>query len=536
MTTRHEIFSTAKVAYAALILSSFVPARAEGAQDAMAALGLAAKEEAEDISRPKVVSVTAANGASAIESVTEFHIRFDRPMEPQAMKIDWESGGFLDCDFPKYDAAKYEFSIPVHLAPGLAQQIVLNKPMMSGDLPEARQEFPRDGFQSADHHLAGMFVWQFHTQARPAATSARAPHPIHISPSPGSETPMRTFLEIQFDQPMAPPSEAFPYVVSDDLEGKPLQVSLVQYDAARQTFRILLVLAKDKKVLFSLTGFRSAAGVPASAIPLHYQVSGRQFSQEDQRKMDADLQDPRLLAALEAMKQKRMQLTSLVEHIQDLSLVQKDGLFVELQSLSSIFKWQKPGQIYADAAEPMEMCSDFRIGSDGQQWWWRAESVGGTNFVLCPQGEMRDVNIAVNDPFHLSRLAPAEAAARFKLKYDGIAPSGPVDYLQLEAWPFGTLVQWSIDPATYRPAQITLFGFNNRHQRRFFYESVNKPLPAADFAVPRVPGTVPSPPEPLDAQYTSRFIHLSDGSDGSMTVQQGKQGPHGTSDQGFSGF
>ena len=42
------------------------------------------KEEAQDTSRPRVVSVTPTNDAPAVETVTELHVRFDRPMDPGA--------------------------------------------------------------------------------------------------------------------------------------------------------------------------------------------------------------------------------------------------------------------------------------------------------------------------------------------------------------------------------------------------------------------------------------------------------------------
>ena len=53
------------------------------------------------------------------------------------------------------------------------------------------------------------------------------------------------------------------------------------------------------------------------------------------------------------MKQKRTQLTSLSERVQNLTLRQQDGLFYELQSQSATFKWQKPDQFYGDVTGPM---------------------------------------------------------------------------------------------------------------------------------------------------------------------------------------
>src|SRR6202012_3734363 len=113
----------------------------------------AVKEEAGDTSRPRVVSVTPANDAPELNTTTELHVRFDRPMDPLSLKMSWEASGFLNCEFPKYDSEKYEFTISVHLAPDALQKIVINKPFGTDDkLGEKRKEFPRDGFQSIDHH------------------------------------------------------------------------------------------------------------------------------------------------------------------------------------------------------------------------------------------------------------------------------------------------------------------------------------------------------------------------------------------------
>jgi hypothetical protein len=328
----------------------------------------AVQEEARDPSRPKVVSVTPTNGAPAVDVATELHVRFDRPMDPLSLKLDWESGGFLDCEFPKYDPKKYEFTIPVHLAPGRLQQIVVNVPWPGENLGEQRREFPRDGFQSADHHLAGLFVWRFHTQATPASSNP-PPQVAAISPVAGSRVPFRTFLDIQFDQPMDPLTEALPYLVSAPESDQPLMISHVEYDAAQHRFRIPLLLPPNKKAAFTLTGFQSATGVPARPIMLQYEVSDEELGKAEQEKLETGTRNPRLLNLLETMKQKRAQLASISERVQNLTLGRKDALFIELQSQSGTFKWQKPDQFYGDATDIMFGCADFRIGSDGQRWW-----------------------------------------------------------------------------------------------------------------------------------------------------------------------
>jgi hypothetical protein len=500
-------------------------------------------EEAQDTSRPRVVSVTPTNDATAVDVSTELHVRFDRQMDPLSLKLEWESGGFRDCEFPKYDPKRYEFTIPVHLASGTLQQIVLNKPLGTDDqFGKKRDKFPRDGFQSTDHHLAGMFVWRFHTREFPVPVQNAPPKVINISPAIGTSVPIRTFLEIQFDQPMSAPAESSPYLLSGSDTEEFRMAPRIQYDAAKNLFRIPLLLAPNKTLAFTATGFRSVAGVPAVPINFQYQVTGEELAKADREKMEVDAREPGLLNLLETMKRKRLEITSLAEHVQNLMLIQKDGLFYELQSQSAIFKWQKPDRFYCDITGPMLMCSDFRIGSDAQRWWWRDESIYDTNFVVCPAKDIQDLNITISDPFGLTHMTPAAAAAQLKLKYDGLSKFGAIDCFQMEAWhvqkisreaPFASVIQWWIDPTNYRPAQITVFDAGSVSRTRFLYDSVNEPLPADDFAVPELKGLSPASPGPLDADYTNRFITLSDGSDGNMNVEYGKKGPKGKSGNGF---
>jgi hypothetical protein len=502
------------------------------------------KEEAQDASRPKVVSVTPTNDARAVNAVTELRVRFDRPMEPLALKLNWDAGGCLDCDFPQYDPDKYEFAIPVHLTPGALQQLVVNEPMAGEkNLSEQRKEFPREGFQSVDHRLAGLFVWRFRTQAAPAPSRTPPPQVTLLSPASGERVPFRTFLEIQFDQPMTPPTEAFPYLRSERGMKEPGMICRGEYDAARHAFRIPLLLPPKEKVEFTLTGFRSASGVAARPIKLQYQVSGDELAKADQAKLEAGAREPQLLDLLKNMKQERSQLTSLAERVQTLDLRQQDGLFVELKSQSATFRWQKPAQYYGDVTEPMMTCSDFRIGSDGQRWWWHSASARRTNLVVCSAMDLHELNVSICDPFELTRQKPAAAASDLGLNYAGVSKVGAAECHLVEAWqienvpgmtPSGSLVQWQIDRRNYRPAAIAQFYDFGVIRQRFLYDAVNTPLPEADFAVPKVEGLAPKPPEPLDAGYTHRFVNLCDGSDGNMSVRWGKKGPKGRSSGGLN--
>ncbi|HWI59415.1 MAG TPA: hypothetical protein VNZ22_19460, partial [Bacillota bacterium] len=240
--------------------------------------------------------------------------------------------------------------------------------------------------------------------------------------------------------------------------------------------------------------------------------------------------EPRLLELLESMRQKRLALRSLAERVQNLSLQQDHGLFTSLESKSASFKWQKPDRFYADASQAMLSCTAFRIGCDGQNWWWHI----GDKLTVCPTGDMHTLNVSLSDPFELTRKTPAKAALDWELAYVGLAKAGGADFHVVETWSAHDLTRYSIDPQTGRLAEIKAYSTYGVWRTRFLYEAVNEPLSAAAFAVPQLQGVSPSPPEALDADYTKRFINLRDGSDGHMSVRWGKTGPKGRSSSGLN--
>jgi len=499
--------------------------------------------EAKDPARPKVISVSPPNGAEMVSNLTELHVRFDRPMDPLSLSLDWEAGGFLDCKTPVYDPARYEFTLPIRLAPGQFQRVVVNAPTgPEEDLKQERIEEPRNGFQSFDHHLAALFVWQFRTQPLPASSNP-VPQVVSLFPATGSEVPSQTFLEIQFDQPMAPPNEAIAFLISEPGAARPRMIYHPDYDAGQHLFRIPLMLKPNSKTSFSLTGLRSAAGVAAKPILCQYRVSNEEMAGTEREKCETAARDPKLLDLLETMRQKRRQLTSLVERVQTESLCKKSGLFRNYLSQSAEFRWQSPGQYYADITQPMTSCSDFRIGSDGRNWWWRHASFHDKGLECCPTNDMQFQNISICDPFDLTMATPAEAVRDLGVHLISGGKASDSKSPQLEMWhidrcpgiaPIAWLGQWQLDPQTYRPAEIKIFSENVVVRTTFHYDRVNESLPTRDFHVPDGDGDLPTRPQPLDANYTNRFVNLRDGSDGFMSVRWGKLGTKGISSSGLN--
>jgi len=53
-----------------------------------------------------------------VDTKQELRLRFDQPMNPNVMGINWSSGGFVPDGQPRYEPARNEFVIPVRLVPG----------------------------------------------------------------------------------------------------------------------------------------------------------------------------------------------------------------------------------------------------------------------------------------------------------------------------------------------------------------------------------------------------------------------------------
>lgn len=499
--------------------------------------------EAQDESRPKVISVFPENGAQSVEAETKLRVRFDRPMDPLAMKLDWKSGGLVDCEIPEYDPEKHEFTIPVRLASGTLQRIVVNGPVGQRDLRQQRVDFPRDGFMSPEHRLARFFAWTFQTKAPPRTGDAPPPKVLKISPQPGSQVPLRTLLEIQFDRAMKPPPESVPRLDESNDRVNARLISCAEYDDASHTFRIPFFPWSKKRIAFTVTGFRSAEGIAADPVKVEYNVSDEELSAADRAKFAESAKNPDLLKALSSIKDSRDRLTSVAERIQTMLLSRDAGLITGLQAQSASYKWQKPDMYYADVTDMMMMCTAFKMGSDGKKWWHHLQSGGATNFVVCQVGDMQELDTSFCDPFNLMQETPQQAAARLDLSYRGAKTFPGGECWALEGWRlqrvpqagvYGTLIRWQVDAQSGRPLEVAQYFDDFVLRTRFIYDAINLPLPAEDFAVPKIAGLSPAPPDALDKDYTKRFVTLRDGSDGSTSLRWGKEGPKGTSSDGLN--
>lgn len=367
-----------------------------------------------DRTRPRVVSVHPAPGATGVATTTELRLRFDRPMEPLGLGLTWESGEFRPGDFARYDSNTLEFVLPVKLRPGVLHQIAVNKdePMLG-----------MGGFVGTNGKPAALYAWRFITENGPAWSNA----------------------------PPGGPSAA-----------------------------------------------QGTAAAPAGVT------------------------DPKLLSLLQRMQQQRATLTALVEQVQTVSL--SGGR--KYNASGATFKWQPPNQCYGDVSQIMG--GRFRLGCDGQTWWWETGSVDAPGLALCPTNGMQVVNLSLADPFGLSTDSPGTAVTNLGLVYVGTTNRAGTDFYVVEAKPSGS--RWWIHAQAYRVALVA----QGDYQLRFFYEAVNGRLASAGFAPPKFPGIKIEGPERLDADYTQRFVNLADGADGRMSVRWGKMGPKARSSSGLN--
>jgi hypothetical protein len=86
------------------------------------------KQTALRANRPKVVSMTPANGAKAVDpALTEIRVTFDRPMEDRSWSMCGDGPHFPKGEGkPHYDATGKTWSVPVNLKPGWDYEFWLN--------------------------------------------------------------------------------------------------------------------------------------------------------------------------------------------------------------------------------------------------------------------------------------------------------------------------------------------------------------------------------------------------------------------------
>jgi hypothetical protein len=342
---------------------------------------------------------------------------------------------------------------------------------------------------------------------------------------------------------MESPSEAPPFLSQEQQAAEAVLVPSVDYDSTNRAFRLPLLLKPNSKTGFVLHGFRSAAGVLASPINIEFQVTGEELAVEEQARFDRAANDPQLKDALNFVRRNREQLTSLSERVQSLFLFRDHGLVVSLKSQGATFAWQKPDKFYADVSDMMLSCKSYEIGCDGQSWWWSAVIGEKTNLVACPIGGIFRREISICNPFGPDAESLGDRITAFNLIYLGGTRLRDTECQVFQGWKlqkapqwvtYGSQVQWWIEHKTGRPIEVRQTFGDCVTRMLFHYDDPSLPILARRFAPPSLNNLTPAAPEPLDNDYTNRFVNLRDGSDGDMSVRWGKEGPKGRSSSGLN--
>ncbi len=389
---------------------------------------------------------------------------------------------------------------------------------------------------------------------------ASRPFVTKVSPPSGDRVPNVIEIELEFDQPMAPPEQAFPYLVvpKEDFAGaRPELVPRVEYNPSTRTFRIPLIMpskdplqvnvsgrkfsvpplfAQNQEVKVTLSGFKSAKGIPAEPVELRYQRSTRKFTAADESKLSTEAKKPELLRLLESMQERRHQIRFVDEKLQQLSMRGGHGVFRDIELATATFMWRPPNFCFADFGE-LTMWGIFRLGADGTNWWIQFQANNRTNVTIGPMSEVGRWNISFCDPFGLTMVEPGIAAEKRYLKLLGLVKKNGESFHRVEAWSVRTfpgsstvaaeLVDWFIDSRTLRPAEIIKFSPGSVQRIRFVH-GLTQPPRLECFSAPGIPGVSPQSHENLRQGCTNRFVVLHDGSDGRVRVGSGMYGPNGS--------
>jgi serine/threonine protein kinase/heme/copper-type cytochrome/quinol oxidase subunit 2 len=482
---------------------------------------------------PKVIWVSPADGATDVDPQQDIQIRFDQPMNPNDVEINWRSGGFLTNGEPHYDAAKNEFVVSVRLFAGRTNTVQAN---WSGF----------NGFRNTNSISAGMFKWQFAT--KPLATRPDAPTPrgVQTSPPPGETMPVLTMIELTFDQPMTL-DRGLPYLRGlGPVFDVPAMFRTVHYDSSGRHITIPLLLPPDNETRLTLDGFYSAGGAAGEPVVVHCEIGTNNYSSAQLNDITLAAKDPRLTQLLSSMQEARTHLVSGIETVTSTSLSYEKDSMGGITVNPATFKWQGTNQFYEDISDIMGGKA-FILGTDGKTcWMYGDDQDNGRWFNSCPAAAVADMYVSIADPFDLARNSVQSAISKGKLIYDGQTQLDGHACYCVKSWFVeqtgnenfrvnAARSEWWIDAETYLPVQVVKDSGYGREIFKFHYEGLNQLLPVAAFQPPATQGSKSQDwfDKKLGPNETF-FFKIKDGSDGQMSGRIGRRGPNGSTNSGLN--
>ncbi|WP_165074727.1 M56 family metallopeptidase [Paludisphaera rhizosphaerae] len=469
--------------------------------------------------RPRIVSVSPADGATDVPVETEIRIRFDRPMSPTKTILEWAIGGpawFWPQGSWRYDEEAREFTLPVRLTPGVKHRLNLNvkQPAGRGD--------DYEGFRAADGRAAEVFQWSFATVA-PRPVPEGAPNPMMGDVRPRNsrgEVGLLTLVTIPFDRPMDPNSYEFSReegYIGGDAGPRILEAS---YDAAKFSFSFLMSMPSNWYGELLPQKFRSVEGAPASRYPLVYRTLHKPFDDALSERVAEAARSPKLREVVERTREASRKIESATIHAtvtQGMSLAPTKQWLDRIWTYGATFRTAPGGKFTAEVDELMGL--RYRVGSDGTTCW----ADNPREPASAPASAIEDKKMSLIDPFDAHGQATvADLIRDRKLEYVGQSDVNGRRCHEIRSWNLDPrfpdmLPHWFIDAETFLPARVVSswsIAFD------FTYEDINANVPDDVF---RVPPGVP-PPAPLPEGFTSRYLFARDGTDGYLGVGWGMLG------------
>jgi len=482
--------------------------------------------------RPRVLEVYPSDGADGVPPDTEIRIRFDRPMDPSTPSIQWEhgsEGGFRPRGEFRYLEETREFVLPVRLTPGCSHQVVINQ-------EHHFEEGEFMGFSSVGKVAAKPHSWSFVTAKLPAAGDGRRPKVVAVEPPSDSETSLLTLLSVKFDEPMDPTW----YGLTDRdgaLRSKPQLHHFVEYDPENHEFTLPLKLPANWNGEIELAHFRGSDGVESAPITLEYRTKREPLGTSVHGRAASAGQSSELVALVDKIRTARAELTSVWEEIHWVIIWSSKSDWLEsYESHGATFKMRGDRRFLANIDEIMRI--PFRVGSDGTNCWFRRKD----EVFSCRFEEVAQKNVLFGDPFAAGRLDDTTSVIEdMKLEYLGRVVLEGRPCHRIRSWDVKLMSRrldrltpvrdWYIDAQSFLPVRIERDGLLSAS---FDYVSVNEPIPDDEFQRETGQGIEILEPEPLDEDYTRRYLNVVDGSSGRISVRWGKIGPKGTSSSGLN--
>jgi hypothetical protein len=489
-------------------------------------------EPAKKLGRPHVVQVFPADGATDVNPLTEIRIRFDQPMVPTAMTLNWlgrKPLGFRQDGEMRYEPATREFILPVQLSPGHKHEIQVNQTPEVEAARDGTRAQPPEGFVSEGGAAAEGFRWSF-TTATPSGKAGPAPKIVSVTPPTDSEVALLTPLEVTFDQPMDPRFYGLSVPNPIDFDRDPELLVRADYDAARHRFTLLMRLPRNWNGEVQLTGFRSRDGIPAEPVTQKYRSLRQVLSVSLQRHIEEAGRSAELKQVVERIRKARRELKSVSEDVLMTICfgISTGDRYQTLQSHAARFAMD--GDKFLGVVDDI-MHIPFRIGGDGKTCWFRSRD----DLRTLPSGEIPDKTIRFCDPFDAFGKADAAAVIReLKLEYLGEAVVRDRRCYRIRSWDvreFNSSIlspvrTWSIDAETLLPRRVEASG-SGSVTLDFTHTRINQPIPEATFRPDSGPDVHAQKPEPLTPALNRRFLNVIDGSTGRMSVRWGETGPGG---------